>query len=86
MPRRHPAETGLPPLPAREKREIQARIRLTPSEVGTLTALRPDLSAPGIVASSSMMCRRAGTARALRHTARNPERAFRLLTDAGNGK
>jgi predicted transposase YbfD/YdcC len=25
-------------------------------------------------------------ARALRHTARNPERAFRLLTDAGNGK
>ena len=25
-------------------------------------------------------------ARALRHTARNPERAFRLLTDTGNGK
>jgi hypothetical protein len=25
-------------------------------------------------------------AQALRHTARNPERAFRLLTDIGNGK
>jgi hypothetical protein len=29
---------------------------------------------------------RASIARALRHTARNPERAFRLRTDASNGK
>ncbi len=50
MPRRHPAETGLPPLPARERREVQVKIRLTPSEVEALAALRPDLSVPGVVA------------------------------------
>jgi hypothetical protein len=50
MPRRHPAEMGLPPLPAREKREVQVKIRLTPSEAEALAALRPDLSVSGIVA------------------------------------
>ena len=50
MPRQHPAETGLPPLPAREKRDVQVKIRLTPSEVETLAALRPDLSVSGVVA------------------------------------
>ncbi len=50
MPRRRPADTDLPPLPEREKRVIQVKIRLTPSEVEALAALRPDLAVPGIVA------------------------------------
>jgi hypothetical protein len=50
MSRRHPAGNGLPPLPAREKRVIQVKIRLTPSEVESLAALRPDLSVSGVVA------------------------------------
>lgn len=50
MPHRHQAGTGLPPLPAREKREVQVKIRLTPSEVDALAALRPDLSVSAIVA------------------------------------
>jgi hypothetical protein len=40
----------LPPLPEREKREIQVKIRLKPTEAQALTALRPDLSVSGIVA------------------------------------
>ena len=50
MPRRHPADTGLPPLPEREKRAVQVKIRLTPTEAEALAALRPDLSVSGIVA------------------------------------
>ena len=43
-------ETGdLPPLPEREKRDQQVKIRLTPSEVGQLGALRPDLAPSAIV-------------------------------------
>jgi hypothetical protein len=50
MPRRNPADTGLPPLPEREKREVQVKIRLKPTEAQALTALRPDLSVSGVVA------------------------------------
>jgi len=50
MPRRRPANTDLPPLPEREKRVIQVKIRLTPSEAEALASLRPDLAVSGIVA------------------------------------
>lgn len=50
MPRRRPADTDLPPLPEREKRAVQVKIRLTPSEAEALAALRPDLAVSGIVA------------------------------------
>jgi hypothetical protein len=39
-----------------------------------------------LVISILCMVGHTSIARALRHTARNPERAFRLLTDTGNGK
>jgi hypothetical protein len=49
-PRRHATETGdLPPLPEREKRDQQVKIRLTPSELKQLGTLRPDLAASAIV-------------------------------------
>jgi hypothetical protein len=49
-PRRRVGEIGdLPPLPEREKRDQQVKIRLTPSEVGQLGALRPDLAPSAIV-------------------------------------
>jgi hypothetical protein len=49
-PRRRTGETGdLPPLPEREKRDQQVKIRLTPSELDRLGALRPDLAASAIV-------------------------------------
>jgi hypothetical protein len=50
VPQRNPAGTDLPPLPEREKRDVQVKIRLTPSEAAALAALRPDLSLPGILA------------------------------------
>lgn len=49
MPRRRPVEQELPPLPVREKRDQQVKIRLTPGEVDALLALRPDLTASGVV-------------------------------------
>lgn len=50
MPRQRPVADDLPPLPAREKRDQQVKIRLTPSEIERLGELRPDLTPPGIVA------------------------------------
>lgn len=50
MPRRRVAADNLPPLPEREKRDQQAKIRLTKSEVETLSELRPDLTPSGILA------------------------------------
>jgi hypothetical protein len=43
-------DVDLPPLPVREKRDQQVKIRLTPGEVEALLALRPDLTAAGVVA------------------------------------
>jgi hypothetical protein len=50
MPRRRRADPDLPPLPQREKRDQQVKIRLTASEVHQLAQLRPDLAVSGIVA------------------------------------
>lgn len=50
MPRQRPVSDNLPPLPTREKRDQQVKIRLTPSEMERLGMLRPDLTPPGIVA------------------------------------
>ncbi|GAA0400664.1 hypothetical protein GCM10009541_49770 [Micromonospora gifhornensis] len=50
MPRRRSAAENLPPLPAREKRDQQVKIRLTPSEIERLAVLRPDLTPSGVVA------------------------------------
>lgn len=50
MPRRRPVAENLPPLPEREKRDQQVKIRLTRSEVERLATLRPDLAASGILA------------------------------------
>jgi len=50
MPRRRRADPDLPPLPEREKRDQQVKIRLTASEVQQLAQLRPDLAVSGIVA------------------------------------
>jgi hypothetical protein len=50
MPRRRSVDVDLPPLPVREKRDQQVKIRLTPGEVEALLALRPDLTASGVVA------------------------------------
>jgi hypothetical protein len=50
MPRRRRADPDLPPLPEREKRDQQVKIRLTASEVDQLAQLRPDLAVSGIVA------------------------------------
>lgn len=50
MPRQRPVADNLPPLPEREKRDRQVKIRLTPSEVDKLGELRPDLGLPKIVA------------------------------------
>jgi hypothetical protein len=50
MPRRRQADPDLPPLPEREKRDQQVKIRLTASEVRQLAQLRPDLAVSGIVA------------------------------------
>jgi hypothetical protein len=50
MPRRRRADPDLPPLPEREKRDQQVKIRLTASEVRQLCQLRPDLAVSGIVA------------------------------------
>lgn len=49
MPRRGAADPELPPLPEREKRDQQVKIRLTESEVRQLGQLRPDLAVSGIV-------------------------------------
>lgn len=49
MPRRGAADPNLPPLPAREKRDQQVKIRLTESEVRQLGQLRPDIGVSGIV-------------------------------------
>ena len=50
MPRRRAADPDLPPLPAREKRDQQVKIRLTETELRQLVKLRPDLAPSGIVA------------------------------------
>ncbi|MFF0318845.1 hypothetical protein ACFYPH_29910 [Micromonospora sp. NPDC005252] len=50
MPRQRPVAENLPPLPAREKRDQQVKIRLTPSEMERLAVTRPDLTPSGIVA------------------------------------
>src|SRR5262245_26195799 len=50
VPRRRRADPALPPLPEREKRDQQVKIRLTASEVDQLAQLRPDLAVSGIVA------------------------------------
>jgi hypothetical protein len=50
MPRRRGADPDLPPLPEREKRDQQVKIRLTAGEVHRLVQLRPDLAVSGIVA------------------------------------
>lgn len=50
MPRQRPVADDLPPLPARERRDQQVKIRLTPSEMERLGQLRPDLTPSGIVA------------------------------------
>jgi hypothetical protein len=54
MPRRQNADAALnlPPLPdaGMERRDQQVKIRLTPSELRTLQAMRPDLAPSGIVA------------------------------------
>jgi hypothetical protein len=40
----------LPPLPERERRDQQVKIRLTATEVAQLSRLRPDLAPSAIVA------------------------------------
>jgi hypothetical protein len=50
MPRRRAADPDLPPLPAREKRVQQVKIRLTDTELRQLIQLRPDLAPSAIVA------------------------------------
>ncbi|WP_213456583.1 hypothetical protein [Rhizomonospora bruguierae] len=50
MPRRRAADPALPPLPERERRDQQVKIRLTATEIGQLSRLRPDLAPSGIVA------------------------------------
>ncbi|MET8253358.1 hypothetical protein [Micromonospora sp. NPDC005197] len=50
MPRQRPVAENLPPLPTREKRDQQVKIRLTPTELERLTAMRPDLTPSGILA------------------------------------
>ncbi|MFD6613131.1 hypothetical protein ACFWD1_30125 [Micromonospora chalcea] len=50
MPRQRPVAENLPPLPTRERRDQQVKIRLTPSEVERLTAMRPDLTPSGVLA------------------------------------
>ena len=50
MPRRRAADPDLPPLPAREKRVQQVKIRLTDTELRQLIELRPDLAPSAIVA------------------------------------
>jgi hypothetical protein len=50
MPRRRAADPALPPLPERERRNQQVKIRLTASEVAQLSRLRPDLAPSAIVA------------------------------------
>lgn len=50
MPRQRPVADNLPPLPTREKRDQQVKIRLTPSEIERLGELRPDLAPSGVVA------------------------------------
>ncbi|MFI7517347.1 hypothetical protein ACIBVK_28000 [Micromonospora echinofusca] len=50
MPRQRPVAENLPPLPAREKRDQQVKIRLTPSELDRLVVMRPDLTPSGILA------------------------------------
>ncbi|MCX4390006.1 hypothetical protein OG777_24180 [Micromonospora peucetia] len=50
MPRQRPVAENLPPLPVREKRDQQVKIRLTPSEMERLVVMRPDLTPSGILA------------------------------------
>ncbi|MFJ8691109.1 hypothetical protein [Micromonospora wenchangensis] len=50
MPRQRPVAENLPPLPTRERRDQQVKIRLTPSEMERLTTMRPDLTPSGILA------------------------------------
>ena len=49
MPRRN-ADPSLPPLPERERRDQQVKIRLMGSEIARLSRLRPDLAPSAIVA------------------------------------
>lgn len=50
MPRRRAADPAFPPLPERERRDQQVKIRLTATEVAQLSRLRPDLAPSAIVA------------------------------------
>jgi hypothetical protein len=50
MRRQRPVDEELPPLPRQERRDQQVKIRLTATEVEKLIALRPDLTASGVVA------------------------------------
>jgi len=50
MTRRRSANPALPPLPERERRDQQVKIRLTATEVAQLSRLRPDLAPSAIVA------------------------------------
>ena len=50
MPRRRVTDPDLPPLPQRERRDQQVKIRLTDTEVRQLGCLRPDLTPSAIVA------------------------------------
>lgn len=43
------SESSMPPLPQRERRDRQVKIRLTPSEIAVLQELRPDLTPAGII-------------------------------------
>jgi hypothetical protein len=48
---RHPrTDPDLPPRPRWEKRDVQVKIRLAPSEVQRLSRVRPDLAPSAIVA------------------------------------
>jgi hypothetical protein len=50
MPRRPSVDPALPPLPRWEKRDVQVKIRLAPSEIAKLKKIRPDLKPSAIVA------------------------------------
>jgi predicted transposase YbfD/YdcC len=56
------------------------------SQVRTGTGPHVMAAIRNLVISILRLAGHTSIARALRHTARNPERAFRLLTDTGNGK
>jgi predicted transposase YbfD/YdcC len=72
------AITSLPAAQARPAQDL--------SQVRTGTGPHVMAAIRNLVISILRLAGHASIAPALRHTARNPERAFRLLTDTGNGK